>query len=59
MQVFTVEDALEVAKLEVGVLWKWSWLKLDSICEYQDREYVFPLSRFFSKIDKPGFAKCN
>jgi len=62
MQVFTEEDDLEVAKLvDVLCQWKLSWLKLDSKCKYQDREYryVFPLSWFFSKIDMPGFAKCN
>ena len=61
MRDFEEEDAITVAQLEAGVRckWSWSWLKLDSKSNVKEVEYVFPLSKFFKKIDKPGHARCS
>lgn len=61
MRVLTESDSLTLKKLEakVSCRWKWEWLRLETKCEFGGSEYTFPLSRFFSKIEKAGFAKCN
>ena len=61
MRVLTQADSLLLTRLEAKVVckWKWAWLKVESKCKYEGQEYVFPLSKFFSKIEKAGFARCN
>jgi len=55
------EDAMYVAQLDAGLRckWSWAWLKVEVKTEVKGVQYRFPLSQYFLKINKAGFASCR
>ena len=55
------KDSIYIAQLDSGLRckWSWAWLKIEVTTNVKEVQHSFPLSQYFVKIDKVGYAKCN